>query len=149
MDLMLFQSETDICSAVSHIRVNFPGADASQRGDLFVPCAGCLGRRGSVVRCWHSWWGAMGVQGLQETLYFHFGSCCIWLCVPHLHTWLKRNAALEYLNLWEMKPQLSEKVSGTESLQSSLYFAIFSRERSSRGRREITGSASRLHFCYE
>lgn len=38
-----------ICSAVSHIRVNFPGADASQHGDLFVSYVWCLGRRGSVA----------------------------------------------------------------------------------------------------
>jgi len=34
----------DICSVVSHIRVNFPGADASQQGDLYVSDGGC----------WHS-----------------------------------------------------------------------------------------------
>lgn len=33
----------DICSALSHIRVNFPGAHASQHGDLLTLCDGAFG----------------------------------------------------------------------------------------------------------
>lgn len=44
----------DICSALSHIRVNFPGADASQHGDLFILYGGFLGPTGSARCCWHS-----------------------------------------------------------------------------------------------
>lgn len=43
----------DICSALSHIRANFPGAHASQRGDLLTLAS--LGQRGSErYCCWHS-----------------------------------------------------------------------------------------------
>lgn len=33
----------DICSTVSHVRANFPGADASLHGDLFVSHGECFG----------------------------------------------------------------------------------------------------------
>lgn len=55
----------DICSALSHIRANFPGAHASQRADLLTLSSGrgwCWGRgggegkdQGGSEQCrWHS-----------------------------------------------------------------------------------------------
>lgn len=41
----------DICSTVSHVRANFPGADASLRGDLFVSHGECFG---PARFCWRS-----------------------------------------------------------------------------------------------
>lgn len=57
----------DICSAVSRIRVNFPGADASQHGDLFIWYGGCFWAgvvlRGELMR-------SHGNADLRETLCF-------------------------------------------------------------------------------
>lgn len=42
----------DICSTVSHVRANFPGADASL---IYLShMASVLGRRGSERFCWRS-----------------------------------------------------------------------------------------------
>lgn len=71
----------DICSAVSHIRANFPGAHASQRGDLLTLSSGrgwCWvgrGARGVWARevpsstvgtadeePWEHWFGSLGTS---------------------------------------------------------------------------------------
>ncbi len=132
MDLVLFQSEKDICFAVSHIRVNFPGADASQQGDLFIPCGGCLGRSGSCAVLLAQLMRSHGNTGLQETLYFHFGSCCVWLT---RHIYIRWRGTL----FWNNTPR-GKKGSVTlrkglvrESFLSSFSSAVLSSERSSRG----------------
>lgn len=63
----------DIWSAVDHIWADFPGADASQCGDLFGFGSErlCTALLAQLMR-------SCGSTGLQE-LYFEIGSCCIWL----------------------------------------------------------------------
>lgn len=93
----------DICSAVSHIRVNFPGAVASQHGDLFVLYRWCFGRAAPERFCTvllAQLTRNHGNAGLQETLYFHSVSCCIWL-VPHIYISLKRMQRWNSVLTWE------------------------------------------------
>lgn len=87
----------DIWSALSHIRVNFPGARASHRGDLLTLCGGASGPgEGSAQFCWHKLMKSHGNTGLQETLGFHFGMGAVAFgsCGNVLHT-VEKNAALE------------------------------------------------------
>ena len=84
----------DICSAASHIRVNFPGADASQRGDLFILVRWVFGSDRFCAVLLAQLTGSHGSAGLQETLHFHFWELLRLAHVTHLHT-SHKNAVLE------------------------------------------------------
>lgn len=83
----------DIWSAVDHIWADFPGADASQCGDLFGFGSErlCTVLLAQLMR-------SRGSTGLQE-LYFEIGSCCVWLM---WHIYIRLRKMLFWKNItWE------------------------------------------------
>lgn len=91
----------DICSTVSHIRVSFPGAHASQHGDLLTLCGGAFGP--AQILC-----SAVGTADEESwehrpprNTWFSFRELLHLAHAAHLHR-VKKNAALEQHNLGEM-----------------------------------------------
>lgn len=75
MDIYVISVRKDICSAVSHIRVNFPGADASQHGDLFI-----LWAFGQERFCTVLFAQLMGTQASEKYFIFILGAVAFGSC---------------------------------------------------------------------
>lgn len=82
----------------THIRVSFPGADASQRGDLSVWCTAVL--LAQLMRSHET----VGLR--KNTFFLNYSDVLLRLAnVRHLHM-VKKNAGLEQVHWRECKPQL-------------------------------------------
>lgn len=86
MDLMLFQTDKDICFEKKKKKLTSASASLVQ----MLPSA-VVYLSGVLRCCWHSWWGVMRPQALGKTLFLKIilTCCCVWQ-MWDIYIWLRR-----------------------------------------------------------